>query len=165
MDASHILKLKSNPYEIIKCLSTILPIDQTDLIKEEIHSNVKQLVRLAQSHLRFAEGVTGKDAWRQKVSRAYFACYTGSCAVRLAVSGQYSTDVNDHRKIGDLPDDFPSLSNWQNFFTTLRADRNLADYDHTARASSLEMSSALYLKKTGDFIREVKNHLGAKGVI
>jgi len=103
MDANHILKLKINPYKLIECLDTILPANQTNLIRQEIHSNVRQLVRLAQSHLRFAKTATGRDAWRQKVSRAYFACYLASRAVRLAVSGHYNTESKDHKNIGELP--------------------------------------------------------------
>jgi uncharacterized protein (UPF0332 family) len=165
MDANHILKLRSNPYQLIKCLDSILPVDQTDLIRLEIYSNVKQLIRLAQSHLRFAKATTGKECWRQKVSRSYFACYLASRAIRLAISGQYNTDIKDHKNIGELPDDFPSVSTWQNFFITLRADRNMADYDHTAKTSSLEMSSTQYIDKTANFIMEVKLYLQRKGVI
>jgi len=165
MDDNHILKLRANPYQVIKCLDGILSPGQTQLIKNEIYANVKQLLRLAQSHLRFATTASGNDSWRQKVSRAYYACYLASCAVRLAISGVYSTDVNDHKKVGQLPSDFPNNSTWCNFLTTLRADRNMADYDHSARASSLEMPGAQYIQETQDFITAVKDYLRSKGVI
>ena len=49
----------------------------------------------------------------------------------------FSTEVDDHKKVGDFPDEFPKRSIWADVLTKFRADRNLADYDHTARSEDL----------------------------
>jgi hypothetical protein len=163
MDENHILNL--NLFKVIKCLEPILPPDQINLIRKELYSNVGELLKLAHIHLKFAFNVKGKEGWRQKVSRGYYACYSASRAVRLAFSGVYSTDLTDHKNIGDLPKDFPYLSKWQEFFTKYKGDRNLADYDHSGKISSLEMKSDEYLKQTKIFLDETKQYLKNKGII
>jgi hypothetical protein len=75
--------------------------------------------------------------WRQKISRLYYGAYNVSRAVRLCVSGEFSDDSTDHKRIGDLPADFPNQALYKNRLNSLRDDRNLCDYDHTARAADL----------------------------
>ena len=137
MEDTNILKAKLPT--LIKCLKSILKPAQVSLVEDEIHKNVKQLIRLSESHLHFASSANGIGKWRQEVSRAYYCCYTASKAVRLAVNFVYNDQVDDHRKINDLPSAFPNRAKWQDFLTKFRGDRNLADYDHTNCINSLEM--------------------------
>jgi hypothetical protein len=37
--------------------------------------------------------------------------------------------VEDHKKVAELPNDFPGLAGWNDILTQMRRDRNLADYD------------------------------------
>jgi uncharacterized protein (UPF0332 family) len=163
MHENHVLNL--HPYKTIRCLDGILDPVELDKIRDAVRQNVRQLLLLAQSHLRYAEKAEGKLSWRQRVSRSYYCCYTASRALRLGTEGQYSADVGDHKKIGELPHDFPSRAIWQDLLTKFRADRNLADYDHTVREKSLELRSTKYLERAKRFLNTSKTYLKNKGLL
>ena len=163
MDDTHLLNL--NPQKVIRCLETILNRDELGKIEEALRQNVQQLIKLSRSHLRFAQLATGPSSWRQRVSRGYYSSYCASRAVRLAYNGYYNTDPGDHKKIGDLPDDFPSKSNWEDFLMKFKADRNLADYDHTVTEHALEVSSYEYVAGANDFYQAARRYLMLRGAI
>jgi len=163
MEDDHILNL--NPRKVIRCLRPVIPADQVDKIEAELRTNVQQLLRLGQAHLRFAKRASGQSVWRQRVSRGYYCAYSTSKAIRLEVTGVYSTEPGDHKKIGDLPDDFSDLSRWKDLLTKFRADRNLADYDHTVGESALELPSATYLTVAEEFLNVAKDYLRARGAL
>ena len=77
----------------------------------------------------------------------------------------FSTEVDDHKKVGDFPDEFPKRSIWADVLTKFRADRNLADYDHTARSEDLEYSADEYLRYASQLLAEIKTYLRTEGVI
>lgn len=162
MNDDNILSI-GNPYRAIRCLQPLLDPAEIDKIRKEINKNVCQLVNLGNSHFRAAKRASGQVSWRQRVSRAYYACYCTSRAVRLAVKGTYNSDPSDHKNIGDLPRDFPSTYKWSDFLTKFRGDRNLADYDHTDCRKQLEMSDAEYVKQTEKFTRQAKDYLKNRG--
>lgn len=162
MRDDHILKI--NPRKAVRCLSPILPQSAIASIEAEIASNSRQLYRLGQSHLRHARRTVGPVSWRQRVSRGYYAVYAASRALRLINSGHYATDVEDHRRVGDLPHDFADRNIWSDFFTKFRADRNLADYDHTVSERDLENPSSVYLAKADGFLIESRAYLRRNGV-
>jgi len=83
----------------------------------------------------------------------------------LEVDGTFSTDVSDHKKIGELPKDFNNVARWEDFLTKFRADRNLADYDHTAQEKELELRSRDYLSKAEEFLNETKKYLRDRGAL
>jgi hypothetical protein len=163
MDDDHLLKL--NPLKVIHCLEAILEKDELDKIKDVLRDNVQQLLRLGRSHLRFAQRAEGPTCWRQKVSRGYYSVYCTSKAIRLAITGLYNADISDHKKIGDLPRDFPSKSIWEDFLTKFRGDRNLADYDHTVTEQALELKSCDYLTRANKFYLLARKYLLTKGAI
>jgi len=163
MDSKNFLKL--NPHKAIRYLGPMLSRASEKRIRRELHANVKALVLLSKTHLRFARRATGRGSWRQKVSRGYYACYIASRAVRLAHDGTYDTDHKDHKNISKLPDDFPSRATWAEFLTKFRGDRNLADYDHSAAALSLELRADDYVREASSFLNEVRQHLQSKGVL
>lgn len=157
--------LEMNPRKIIRCLTGIISEDEIKKIEEEILVNTKKLIRLADSHLRFAKKSSGADAWRNRVSRAYYACYSVSKAIRLAEEGIYSTEASDHKKIGQIPDKFPNKNIWSDKLVKFRADRNIADYEHNANEGSLEYKSKEYLQDAELFVKEVKKYLKGKGLL
>jgi len=163
MDENHILTL--NIGKVMRCLTPLLPAAQVEALHEEIRHNVRQLIRLAYVHLRFAQGAAGHNAWRQKVSRGYYACYIASRAIRLAVNNVYSTDAGDHKKIADLPTAFPHADVWHEFLVKFRGDRNLSDYDHTAGYRDLELPSDVYVTKAAEFLAVTKQYLADRGDI
>jgi uncharacterized protein (UPF0332 family) len=163
MKEDHLLQL--NPRKVIRCLRPLISGAEINAIEAEVQRNVVQLIRLGQAHLRFAGRVEGQNMWRQRVSRAYYCAYSVSRAVRLAVHGVYSTDPGDHKKLGDLPADFSDVPRWQDLLTKFRADRNLADYDHTITEAALEMRSNAYLKVAEEFLAVAKQYLKARGAL
>lgn len=165
MDKAHPLNL--NLLKVISCLSGVLSPPELDRIREEIHRNVRQALNLGEGHLRAAKAarMANSRSWRQVVSRSYYGCYCASRAIRLSQSGGFSTEVEDHKRIGDLPDGFPDRTRWADILTKFRADRNLADYDHTAHLADLEYSAAQYLAHAERFIAAVRSHLHQQGII
>ena len=154
-----------NIHRIIRCLSSILPQSEIKKIEDVENKNVKQLISLAQAHLRFARLAEGPSSWRQRVSRGYYSVYNISRAIRLAVNGDYYEDTKDHKRIGDLPDDFPSVNQWKELLTKFRGDRNLADYDHSVSEKSLELRSIDYLNHARVFLNDAKIYLKLRGTI
>lgn len=165
MDRTHPLNL--NLQKVANCLSGVLPPPEIEKITAELHRNVRQAIRLAEAHLRSARGASprGVGSWRQKVSRGYYCCYCASRALRLAKTGTFSTEVDDHKKIGDLPDLFPERAIWADVLTKFRADRNLADYDHTVQSRALEYPADEYLERARLFLGGVKEYLRNEGVL
>lgn len=162
MDEKHLLNV--NPHKVIKCLEGILNAAELSKIQSAVSQNGLEIIELAECHIQFADAATGNGAWRQKVSRGYFACYTASRAVRLVVHGHYDTEVQDHKRIGDLPRDFPDHAVWADLLTKLRGDRNIVDYDHTSAEAALEMTAAAYLAKAKEFVEVVKAYFSGRGI-
>ena len=122
----HILLAGSNCHRLIRNVQHVLNPAAVDAIRQEVRDNVKQLFALGDHHFYFAISIPNTN-WRQRVSRFYYAAYNIRRAIALNDSGHFAMDVSDHKKIGELPSDFPN----QNMFATelrgLRDDRNLAD--------------------------------------
>jgi uncharacterized protein (UPF0332 family) len=165
MNKTHPLNL--NLQKVVSCLGDVLSPTELHKITTEIHRNVHQALQLSEIHLRAAHlaKALGTGSWRQVVSRAYYCCYCASRAVRLAKTGSFSTEVDDHKRIGDLPDAFPNRAIWADILTKFRADRNLADYDHTARSGELEYPARKYLSYASELLTEIKKYLRGEGVI
>ncbi len=163
MDENHLLTL--NPRKVQRCLQGILTQNELHKIEAAVRANVRQLLALGRLHLSTAVRLTGPRTWRQAVSRGYYACYAASRAVRLANSGYYSQETKDHERVGELPDDFPDKMKWKDTLTKFRADRNVADYDHTLRERDLEMSSDDYMRHARQFLRTTAEYLRARGAL
>lgn len=84
--------------------------------------------------------------------------------MRLSVYGEYSTDVSDHKKIETIPRDFPNQNTYSNRLGILREDRNLCDYDHTARMTDLILTPDDAKDLVEQFLVDARNYLRARGV-
>lgn len=162
MTSSDLLRL-GNPRKIKENLKYLLNQEAIDTIEAEIERNCKKLYDLSLLHYRFAVKLPNPH-WRHKVSRLYYSSYAASRAVRLYVAGEHSTDVKDHQKIGNLPDDFPERARFNNKLALLRDDRNTCDYDHTSCAGDLFMSTSEAIRITKNFLEEVREYLISKGL-
>jgi hypothetical protein len=161
MRSPHILLLNKNVAELKRELASVLSKKSSLAFDAEIKANVVQLFSLGEHHFEFGKTIPTHH-WRQIVSRSYYGAYSVSKAVRLAVRGQYSRDVKDHEKIGDLPDDFPDKNTYANRLRLLRDDRNLCDYDHTAVEADLGIGSTDSLTLVGDFVQDARAYLRAR---
>lgn len=122
--------------------------------------------RLAQQHFRVAQQLTTSQRhWRSTVSRCYYAVYNSSRSVRYYINGWVQPGPEDHKRVGDLPSDFPQRSVWSNFAVELRRDRNLADYEpwqHVRRSLTYDPLTAL--DRTSKFLSDCRNYLRGRGV-
>lgn len=162
MKTPHLL-LAGNPRKIINNLKGLVEVGAISALEQEVDRNVRQMIALGRSYLRFAQGQPKGPYWRQVVSRSYYAAYFTSRAVRLYVDGHYTTDSSDHQKIGTLPKDFPSVNEYSVVFPVLREDRNICDYDHTATAKDLTYKSSETLSRVNRFLKDATLYLRSLG--
>lgn len=162
MPASDFINI-GNPRKIKGILTGIIDQAALEAIESEIRKNTQQLFDLSLYHYRFAKTL-GAPQWRQKISRFYYAGYSASKAVRYFSTGHHSAEGSDHKKVGDLPSDFPSMSTFGNKLIVLRDARNTCDYDHSSKASDLIISTAESFALIRDFLSETKSYLSSRGM-
>lgn len=131
-------------------------------IEQEILKNIDQLFSLGRQHFYFARRQHNRH-WRQKISRLYYGAYNASRAVRLMVTGDFATDLTDHKKIEELPKDFPNRNTYTNRLTALREDRNLSDYDHTAQITELVITVSDATRLVESFLKDTQMYLMSRG--
>jgi hypothetical protein len=163
MKSPHLLRIGSNVQKLKDNLVTVVDAVAISAIETEIRANVSQLYALGRNHYQFAIRQNNR-AWRQKVSRLYYAAYNVSRAARLCVHGEYSMDSSDHKKITLLPDDFPNKNKYSNRLGVLRDDRNLCDYDHTAKLLDLVVGPHDAIELVQQFLEDTKSYLNGRGV-
>lgn len=159
----HLLLASANVRRLHSNLVGVLRPAVLAAIEAEIGTNVTQLYALGRYHFLFAKRQHNRD-WRQKVSRLYYGAYNVSRAVRLCVQGDYSMDSSDHKKVDNLPDDFPNKNTYANRLNVLREDRNLSDYDHSARSDDLVYRIEDSDEIVGKFLRDARKYLRGRGV-
>lgn len=152
-----------NPRKIISCYNNLLGMESISALKTELDDHVKAIYALALNHFQFAERQRNTE-WRQKVSRYYYACYNASKALRFHMDGNFSSDVTDHKKIGDLPDDFPNKEYFKNKIESMRTDRNSCDYDHQIAQDDLIDSPESIRNVSTDFLEEVQIYCNNRGL-
>jgi hypothetical protein len=163
MRSPHLLRAGANVRKLKENLVNVLDAAAISAIETEIRTNVAQLYALGRSHYYFAVRQNNRS-WRQKISRLYYAAYNVSRAVRLDVNGEYSTDSSDHKRIETLPDDFPNKNSYANRLGVLRDDRNLCDYDHTAKLTDLVVSANDAAELVLQFLKDAQSYLKRRGV-
>jgi hypothetical protein len=163
MKAPHLLRAGTNVRKLKDNLVDVVDAKAILAIETEICANAAQLYTLGRGHYRFAIRQNNRS-WRQKISRLYYAAYNVSRAVRLCVYGEYSMDSSDHKKIDVLPDDFPNKNSYANRLAALRDDRNLCDYDHTARLGDLVITIADAGDLVQRFLEDTRVYLKRRGV-
>lgn len=156
------LKL-GNPQKLVGILDGLIEPDQIERIKEQQKFQAQAMFELGVKHYRFAKA-QNQSHWRQRVSRFYYGAYNGSKAIRYMVEGSHSTDSSDHKKIGDLPQDFTNRATYSTRLKELRDDRNKCDYDHGAKARDLFITQADAESLTRNFLREAKAYLEERGL-
>jgi hypothetical protein len=158
----HIL-LIGNPYSTITNLKGILIEEELEKIRIAVKKEVQLLYILGQDHFQFAKSIS-HAVWRQKVSRLYYAAYNTRRAVQLQDSGEYSTDVSDHKDIDNLPQNLNKKTIHGSMLKQLRDDRNLADYSHLGRAEDLFATTQELEEMVEDFLGDCKSYLIAAGI-
>jgi uncharacterized protein (UPF0332 family) len=124
--------------------------------------------RLAEDHLREADVAVTSGCPRAAFSRAYYAGYNASKAVRYMVNGVVSLKGDDHgRAAVDLPGDLPSTATWSQNLTTLYEHRLRADYDNwqsSTTQNTLLPAQAVQIAR--EFLETARTYLSQKfGII
>ena len=162
LKSPHLLLASSNACQMLANLRHILDADACNAIQNEINENVKLLFELGESHHTFATQLA-KQYWRQRISRFYYGAYNIRRAVNLHENGSFRTDVDDHKKT-ELPSGLNNFNTYSIRLRDLREDRNLSDYDHTAREADLVLTQDEAESIVTDFLDDARIYLASRGV-
>lgn len=97
---------------------------------------IKSWFQLARLHAEELRKLDPDQLPRAVYSRAYYAAYNASKAVRYTSRGIVSLLGDDHRKVSDLPDTFPDVEIWARDLQVMYQHRLRADYDNWTLTSS-----------------------------
>jgi uncharacterized protein (UPF0332 family) len=123
------LKLTSNHLELDRKLNQ-LGWTNAELRQFAVQVGTKWF-ELGKQHLDEAIRLNAAGCQRACFSRAYYAAYNASKAVRYLVKGIVSLKGDDHGKASiELPDDFPDVAQWSSKISALYEHRLRADYDN-----------------------------------
>lgn len=162
--APHILLASGNARRMIANLETIVDDSVLTILRLRLDDNSREMMALARDHLELAKHLKLEPRrWRHTVSRAYYASYLATRAVRLAYDGSYSTESTDHKKVGVLPTGFPNQATYENQLPILRDDRNLADYDHAATPADLLVGIEPAVTLAAQVISDAQTWLDSRG--
>lgn len=106
------------------------------LLDSVVAEVIKGWFRLAQAHANELEKLDPDQLPRAVYSRAYYAAYNASKAVRYACYGFVSLKGDDHRSVSDLPDSFPDVESWARDLPIMYEHRLRADYDNWSQTPS-----------------------------
>ncbi len=159
----HILLAATNPLAMLENIRHVVGNDAVRQIQKEIDKNVRELFALGNEHLTFSKQIPNRS-WRQKISRLYYGAFNARRAIVLHFSGDYHTDVSDHKNVGKLPDSFPNKETYSIQLRDLREDRNLADYDHSATVDDLLRPLEESERIVDQFISDARSFLENRGV-
>ena len=157
----HLLLAATNPLKMIQNLNHLLQPVELAKLTTELDKNAKELFALGESHLTFAAPLPD-TAWRQKISRLYYAVYNFRRSVVLRDSGRFSTDSSDHNNVEQLPDGVENRESHVLKLRSLREDRNLADYSHQAVITDLVISPTDALAFANTFHSNCRSFLLSK---
>ena len=122
----HFLKISGNHQEFANKLRQLQIPDKH--VKFGLARKIAaQWFRLAEEHLEDAQRAHRSKNRRTAYSRAYYAAYNASKAVRYMVKGVVSLHGDDHAKAPELPEHFVDVARWSKTITDLYADRLRAD--------------------------------------
>jgi hypothetical protein len=124
------LRHTSNYWEFARKLDDLGIKHASDRIRAEAQRVAQRWFDLGVLHLEDARYAASGARDRSAYSRAYYAAYSASKAVRYLQIGYVSLKGDDHGKAPDLPDDFPEVDTWSARITTLYEHRLRADYDN-----------------------------------
>lgn len=158
----HLLLASSNSRKLLSEIRHIIGQQAIEAIESEIENNVKLLFILGESHYEFARQLN-RIHWRQRISRFYYGAYNIRRALNLYNDGSFSTESSDHKKT-ELPSNLNNSATYQTRLHDLRADRNLADYDHTAVETDLIITQDEVELFVTNFIQDSRIFLTSQGL-
>ncbi|MBI4908226.1 MAG: hypothetical protein HY820_31660 [Acidobacteria bacterium] len=124
------LELLRNHAEFKTTLTSLSMRNDLRTLDAHVHAVARRWFELARAHYTEALGMDPSSSPRSVYSRAYYAAYNASKAVRYVVRGFVSLRGDDHKKVAELPDSFPDVDSWVAKLPQLYEHRLRADYDN-----------------------------------
>ena len=120
--------------------------------------------KLGEEHLAEAKQLAQIGSVRGTCSRAYYAAYNASKAIRYLNNGFVSLKGDDHaRASSELPDDFPDAATWSEKLSRLYELRLWADYDNwTTTIASLSSETTKAITDAEAFIGAARTFVNFK---
>ena len=159
-DERNTLELLKNHAEFKAKLVSLAMSTDLHLLESHVQSVARKWFELARAHYDDASAADPAANSRCVYSRAYYAAYNASKAVRYIVYGSVSLAGDDHRKIADLPDNYPKVDAWTAKLPILYEHRLRADYDNwSGTGSENGLSPQQCLADAKEFIDTTAHYL------
>ena len=142
-DERRALELLKNHAEFKATLVSLTMRGDLPILESHVHAVVRRWFELARTHYADASSVDPSANPRSVYSRAYYAAYNASKAVRYIIRGVVSLKGDDHKRVADLPDTFPDVDAWAAMLPLLYEHRLRADYDNWSDSASENQLSPL----------------------
>ena len=163
-DERRLLKALRNHAEFRRNLADLSLTSDLAAFDRQVNGVTKCWFELAILNLTDAKTASAAGSARAAFSRAYYAAYNASKAVRYRANGAVSLKGDDHEKAASgLPDDFPNVASWSRAITTLYEHRLRADYENW-RDTSNEMTLSVpdCVASAEQFISDCRSYLNSK---
>lgn len=136
--------------------------DANKKVREKAVTIARKWFSLGQQHLSEGDAAVRANAERAGYSRAYYAAYSASKAIRYLKVGNVSLKGDDHQEVGNLPEDFPDLDQWSKTLTELYESRLRADYDNwDSTAVAFKYSALDCVEHARNFLVEAERYFMA----
>lgn len=129
-DERKALELLKNHAEFKSTLMLLTMSGDLPVLERHVYAVARKWFELARLHYADAAAADIRRNPRAVYSRSYYAAYNASKAVRYVVRGFVSLRGDDHKKVADLPDNFPDVDSWGAKLPILYEHRLRADYDN-----------------------------------
>jgi len=162
-DERKALELLRNHAEFKATLVSLSMKGDLPILESHVYAVARQWFELARTHYADANAVDARRSPRSVYSRAYYAAYNASKAVRYVVRGFVSLRGDDHKKVADLPTSFPDVDSWVAKLPLLYEHRLRADYDNWSdTAVENVLSPAACLAAAAEFLKAAEQFLLAE---
>ena len=135
-DERSALALLKNHAEFEATLVSLTMNGDLPILQSHVYAVALKWFDLARMHFVDASAVDASVNPRSVYSRAYYAAYNASKAVRYVVFGFVSLKGDDHKKVAVLPGNFPDVDYWVSQLPLLYEHRLRADYDNWSDTDS-----------------------------
>lgn len=163
IDERRALELLRNHAEFKATLVSLTMNADLPTLESHVSAVARKWFELARMHYADASAADARANPRSVYSRAYYAAYNASKAVRYVVRGFVSLRGDDHKKVAELPGSFPDVDSWVSKLPLLYEHRLRADYDNwSGTAAENVLAPAECLAIAGDFLNAAEQFLSAE---
>ena len=159
-DERRALELIKNHAEFKTTLVSLTMQADLPILEAQVYAVARKWFELARLHYLDASAADAAANPRSVYSRAYYAAYNASKAVRYVVQGFVSLRGDDHKKVADLPSAFHDVDSWVSKLPLLYEHRLRADYDNWSdTASENVLAPPDCLAIAADFLKAAERFL------